>query len=337
MAMMRVVTAFLALLLFASVAHAETAVCPQRNLLTELQQTDPAKAESVLKELAATPNADSLFWKIEAPNKAKPSWLIGTAHVTDPRVTDIKPEIKELIAKASTLVLELKEIANKPGMARAIARRTKLISMPEGQSLWDVIPDDKEAAIRTHPYLAPGQEELLAAHQPWVVAVMLSTPPCERNRAMVGVPTLDEKLALHAQIASVPIVGLETLDEQLGAMAGMAIEDQAEQLIATAALGADAEAYFQTVVELYLARQVAAYVPLVKLTLPQAMSESFLRSFVYFENTLIEKRNRVMAERARAFVNKGNAFIAVGALHLPGETGVVELLREAGYKVMKAE
>jgi hypothetical protein len=335
--MMRVLTAFLALSVLASVTRAETAACPHRNLLTELQQKDPAKAESVLKDFAATPNADSLFWKIEAPNKAKPSWLMGTAHVTDPRVTEIRPEIKERVSKSSVLVLELKEIANRPGMARAIARRTELTSMPEGQSLWDIIPDDKEFAIRTHPFLEPGQEDLLFSHQPWFVAIILATPPCERQRARVGIATLDEKLGLQAQFGSVPIAGLETLDEQIGALAGMPLDDQVEYLIATADLGAGGEAYFQTIVELYLSRQAAAAIPLMKATLPQPISGDFEKSFAYFESALIEKRNIVMAERAKAFIDKGNAFIAVGALHLPGKTGVVELLREAGYKVTKAE
>jgi uncharacterized protein YbaP (TraB family) len=40
-----------------------------------------------------------------------------------------------------------------------------------------------------------------------------------------------------------------------------------------------------------------------------------------------------MAERALPFLEEGGAFIAVGALHLPGEAGLVELLRAKGYTV----
>lgn len=48
---------------------------------------------------------------------------------------------------------------------------------------------------------------------------------------------------------------------------------------------------------------------------------------------LIRKRNRLMAKRAGDLLAKGNVFIAVGALHLPGDEGLVELIRKAGYKV----
>ena len=44
-------------------------------------------------------------------------------------------------------------------------------------------------------------------------------------------------------------------------------------------------------------------------------------------------RNHVMAERAAPILTKGNVFIAVGALHLPGEEGVVALLQKQGFKI----
>ena len=44
-------------------------------------------------------------------------------------------------------------------------------------------------------------------------------------------------------------------------------------------------------------------------------------------------RNKTMAESAEPILAKGNAFIAVGALHLPGPDGLIELLRKAGYTV----
>ena len=52
-----------------------------------------------------------------------------------------------------------------------------------------------------------------------------------------------------------------------------------------------------------------------------------------FKSLLLDTRNQRMAERAAPFIEDGNAFIAVGALHLPGETGLVQLLRDRGYKV----
>jgi hypothetical protein len=57
-------------------------------------------------------------------------------------------------------------------------------------------------------------------------------------------------------------------------------------------------------------------------------------AFAFVETKLIEKRNRLMFELADDLLKEGGAFIAVGALHLPGKDGLVELIRGSGYKVI---
>ena len=52
---------------------------------------------------------------------------------------------------------------------------------------------------------------------------------------------------------------------------------------------------------------------------------------------LIDKRNANMAERALPHLNAGSVLIAVGAMHLPGEAGLVHLLRERGFEITPAE
>ena len=52
---------------------------------------------------------------------------------------------------------------------------------------------------------------------------------------------------------------------------------------------------------------------------------------------MVTSRNKVMVERAEPILAKGNAFMAVGALHLPGAEGLVEDFRKAGYTVTAAD
>ncbi len=51
------------------------------------------------------------------------------------------------------------------------------------------------------------------------------------------------------------------------------------------------------------------------------------------QQDLVVKRNHTMVSRALGLLERGNAFIAVGALHLPGDDGLVELFGKAGYKL----
>jgi hypothetical protein len=61
------------------------------------------------------------------------------------------------------------------------------------------------------------------------------------------------------------------------------------------------------------------------------------KAFESAEKSLLVTRNLGMRDKALAFLEEGNAFIAVGGLHLPGRQGLVTLLREAGYTVTAVE
>ena len=71
--------------------------------------------------------------------------------------------------------------------------------------------------------------------------------------------------------------------------------------------------------------------PVLKTLSPEEKDDD--GGYAAFEEAMISNRNVTMAERAMPIIDKGNAFIAVGALHLPGEKGVPQLLSERGYTV----
>jgi uncharacterized protein YbaP (TraB family) len=50
---------------------------------------------------------------------------------------------------------------------------------------------------------------------------------------------------------------------------------------------------------------------------------------------LLDVRNKAWMPRLKSELSKGNAFVAVGALHLPGEVGLIELLRDSGFQITK--
>ncbi len=311
------------------------AACTGKNLLEEMKKSSPQDAAAVLKEMAAEPNQGPLLWKIEKRGIKKPSWLMGTMHVTDTRVVTLSESVKTKIKNASVMVLELKEIQNKQALAAKMQSFTQAFNMPDDQTIWDVIPDDQEALLKSNPLIAmmpPGQIDHL---QPWVVAQALNLPFCEQLRQPFKF-SLDETLAQRAQLSGIAIEGLETPEEQIKVLSGIAMKDQAEGLVLLVQRKLPAEDIYFTMVELYLTRQVSALFPLMK-RLPGVRDEMENEATKKFMFDLIEKRNVIMAERAQKYLDQGNAFIGVGAAHLAGKTGVVELLRKAGYIVTPAE
>jgi uncharacterized protein YbaP (TraB family) len=62
------------------------------------------------------------------------------------------------------------------------------------------------------------------------------------------------------------------------------------------------------------------------------MGPAYVRTLV---KRLIDDRNKVMVERMATLLTQGNAFIAVGAAHLPGEAGILHLLELRGYRISR--
>jgi hypothetical protein len=88
-------------------------------------------------------------------------------------------------------------------------------------------------------------------------------------------------------------------------------------------------------VQLYLGRQIGVIWPL-QLALAEQVGVA-PDAFTSLEHSLLATRNLGMRENAVPHLAQGGAFIAVGALHLPGRHGLVALLREAGYTVTPVE
>ena len=329
--MTRLVTLLVFLFIgLASVRADDMPACTGVDLLAKMKREDPAAYDAVMAEARAVPNHEALLWKIERGDIA-PSHLLGTAHVTDPRVTTLSPEIKEALFHADNLALELEEIASRERSAKAAFGLARYMVMPPGQTLWDLIPDDQETLVRDNLNLAPGAANGFFGYQPWVVAMALGMPLCESSRAKSGLMPLDMKLAVEATAKGIPVHGLETMEEQFSIIAAMPMDQQLDYLMAVARNAAAVPDQFETLVSLYQQRLVTAMIPMMLKIQPLKTGEAEVLEYV--ERDLIVKRNHKMAERALPLLEEGNVFIAVGALHLPGRQGLVELLRQAGYKL----
>ncbi len=329
--MKRIAAAAFALLVSFGPVFAEAPpACTGIDLLEQLKTARPADYAAVMAEARAVPNGDTIFWRIERDG-IEPSFLFGTAHVTDPRVTEMSPMIEDALAGAATVALELKELRDKQEFALSVMAQAKLMVLPPGQSLWDLIPDADEPLLRDNVNLPKHAAQSIFGYQPWVVAAMLTIPPCEQAREQAGLAPLDMMIAAEATKHGTPLVGLETVEEQLSVFAAMPLDLQVKYLLAVAKLGTKTQDYFETLISLYDQRLITGYIPLTLRLEPSDAESEKMMAFV--EQDLTIKRNRTMMRRAEVLLAKGDAFIAVGALHLPGSQGLVELIRSAGYKV----
>jgi uncharacterized protein YbaP (TraB family) len=310
----------------------EPPLCNGKNILADLAVSAPRLSAKLMAAEKTVPNGQAILWRIaDKTGKTPPSHLFGTIHLTDPRVHALPDEARNAIDKASTIALEVKEVVDPREHARAYLRNARFMAMPLGQDMWDLIPDAEEKFIRAAPQIPEDRMITLGAVQPWVIGFTLSYPMCELERQKADFPLLDRAIGQIALARGIPVVGLEKIEEQMAALAGAPLEDQARFLVAVAKYGKQIEDLMETYEQLYLERRIATMWLLSVQGLPSDQPDP--RMSAYVEEMMINKRNRLMLERSLPLLAEGNAFIAVGAGHLPGDQGLVELFRKAGYEV----
>lgn len=259
--------------------------------------------------------AHGLLWRIET-DRAAPSYLFGTLHSDDPRVTALPNQVRDSFDRARSFTMEM--VADDA----AVATMAAFMFFNDGRTLPGILGDALYAETRKVLAAEGLPQTGLERQKPWVVVVMLSTP-----RPRDGV-FLDLALQARAQAQSKPIHGLETVAEQLSIFDDLPMADQIALLKDTLRLQPQARALLEEITRAYLARNLARM-----MTLADKHRPADARVYDALMKRLITQRNVRMASRMRARLAEGNAFIAVGAAHLPGPDGLLNLLERAGYRV----
>ncbi len=314
-------------------AQAQEVVCEGNNLLEVLAREQPDLLAEIEAEAAKIPNGDSLLWRIEKDG-TKPSWLYGTMHVADPRVLEMKKSARAAYDNADTVVVELAEVTNLQGAMAGLMADPGLTMLPDGKTLQDLLDKEDLAEIEAILEERGIPMTFVSRMKPWMVFSLISIPECELVRRSRGEEFLDKQLATGALERGKALKGLETVKEQLSVLSGLPLDVQAVLLADTAALGPVLNDATTTMTELYLEGNLGMIMPLLQsATVDPNAAEDKTGAYAKFEQDLIQSRNHTMAERAQPMLNDGNVFVAVGALHLPGEEGLVQLLRNNGFTV----
>lgn len=304
------------------------ASCKGINLLEKLKAEDNEAYERILLEASNVVNSESIFWKVEKEGQ-KASWLFGTMHMADPEISTIKEPIKNAILASDALIIESVDALDPVAAQQAMGRLAHLTLLADG-TLRDLVEDDLEDELEAAVTIRGIPMQLADRMQPWLIATTISLPVCEIQRKQTGEKVLDAALAEFAKTSGKEIKGLESIEEQLTALASLPQEYHVSALEETLSSGSLATDMIETLKQSYLNGKMGVVFPLMKEVMPKSgKGEGALQ----LQEVLIDKRNVLMADRAEPILKEGSAFIAVGALHLPGETGLVKLLREKGYTV----
>ncbi|MDH3309964.1 MAG: TraB/GumN family protein [Gammaproteobacteria bacterium] len=290
-------------------------------LILPLWTSAPHAALPATKSAAdVTPETASRFtkgllWKIESPN-IPASYVFGTIHSDDKRVTALPEPVSRSLNDAKQFVME------------AIVDGDALVSMAEvmffndDRTLEQVIGQklyrDTKKALSARGMPTQGIEK----QKPWAVMMALSMPTPKTGEY------LDFVLQAHVTRMNKPVSGLESIAEQLSVFNDLSLSDQIALLEDTVRAQSTLDRQFEELHQAWLARDLGAIMALAEKYKPGD-------DRLYFDvmDRLLNQRNLRMVERMGPILKEGSAFIAVGAAHLPGETGLLYRLEKAGYRV----
>jgi uncharacterized protein YbaP (TraB family) len=320
--------AFLLGVLTLSLAEAEPPKACQGSDLTQVAGVAAAHAARA-DDLV---NGDGLMWRIERPGLA-PSFLFGTIHSTDESALEVARRAAQFINGSKVAATELGGPMDSIQKANITAATlAKALDRDHDTFEGAIAPEDRE---RIDKFIAGlGYPTEFAHHlKPWFLAILTALPACEAEREARDLPEVDQFLAETAKDLGVKVIGLETPEEQLDAIATLR-PDVAATLLTLAARdpGLNDDLY-ATMLRLYRESRPAEIVAVADAV--GGLNEAERAAEDEFMRKLLQDRNAIMAERAAPLLASGGAFIAVGALHLAGKTGLIERFRTMGYTVTK--
>lgn len=263
----------------------------------------------------AQTNEKSLLWKISGKGLSQPSYLYGTIHITCD--ANLPAKVKEAMNKTNQLCLELDM-----DDANMQVEMMSSMMMKNGVTMQSLATDEDFALVDEFLIKNLGfSAKLLNTVKPFMVSAMLYPK-------MMDCPmqSVEAELMKISSEQNETTIGLETVTEQLTVFDAIPYQDQMDELVKTAKsdLVRDSKE-LKEMLDLYKSEDIQAMIEFTKNS-DNAMTSKF-------DDELLNNRNQNWISRIEKIVKEKPTFFGVGAAHLGGELGVINLLRKYGFTV----
>jgi uncharacterized protein len=271
-------------------------------------------------------NGESLMWRLDPPGGGAPSYVVGTMHLVDER---LDPAVARAIGRLEEAGALAVEIDIDDDVAQRMGERMHL---PPGRDLAAMIGPDRFASLAAIAAEYGMPAEALVQVAPWAAAMMIGIPADQLEATAAGAPELDQQLVDAAVVRGLPVASLETIDEQIDAFAAGPEADQVVFLAHMIEGHAGLARRYAEMLDRYVADDLAGLMALGLAGIDTGDPEVTAR----LVEAVLLVRNRRMAARMVPLLEAQPHLVAVGAMHLPGREGVLELMRNRGWTVTRA-
>lgn len=318
---------------FAGLALPAAALCTGESYLDTMTE---AQRAALSEAVADMPYATGLTYRAERGDDRLT--IVGTMHIYDPRLEIIRARVAADVRAADLVLLEA-TAKEEEQLRDLITTDPSLIFITEGPTLPELLEEDvwqqlSQAATQRN---IPGF--MAAKMQPWYLSLMLSIPACAMGDMMAGATGLDRMIAADATAAGVPVQALEPFDTLFTLFDAAPVTEQIDMLRINMLDPAHQSRMFVAMLNRYFAEDVGRLWEMGRIALQDAPGIAPAEAqamFAEMEDLLLITRNRnwipVITE---ATETHDDIVVAVGAAHLIGNDGILQLLENEGWTVSR--
>lgn len=258
---------------------------------------------------------NAVLWKISGNGLSKPSYLMGTVHMTcdaslDKNILKALDETNQLYLEYDMDSPTLSEEMSAEAFMKDGKKMSQLVSPKDFKSVRDYVKKNFDMELTT-----------VEEYKPFMLTTMIYSKILD-----CPAQSYENELITVTKSQKEEVYGLETVKEQMQVFEDIPYEVQMQEIVRTANGGFEKDiAEYKSMLDAYAHKDINKLQKITKET------ENIL--FIKYNDVLITNRNKNWIPRIDKIVKETPTFFGVGALHLGGKEGIIKLLRKKGYKV----
>jgi uncharacterized protein YbaP (TraB family) len=270
-----------------------------------------AQTKQVSKE------SNSLLWKISGKGLTKPSYLFGTMHILCAEDIKISENFRNVINGSDLIYFEV-DMDN----MMEILGSLRYLKMSDNKKLSDLLSAEDYQKVKDYFTKNAGMIPfpMMESFKPFFLSSMMSdqSMDCPSKEGM------ETAIMKEAKTSNKEIKGLETIQFQASVFDSIPYERQAKELVKAIDSPSSDVDHTKELVAVYKAQD------LDKIQSMTVQEDGVLSEYL---DLLLYNRNANWAGKMAQLMPANSILFAVGAAHLPGDKGVIALLKKSGYTV----
>ncbi len=268
------------------------------------------------------PLTNALLWKIEGQGLTEPSYLYGTIHLIDSKAYYLPNGTLAAIDNTKKMVFEI-DMNEMNDMSNMMSIMNQAF-MNDGKTLKDLISEEDYKMVDAHFAKIGMPLMMLERMKPMFLTVFASGDMDPSGLQNGSMKSYEMEFMDIAKSSNMPMAGLETIEFQMSVFDSIPYQAQADMLIETIKAGDSGSDQMKEMVEMYKSQNINAMIAMIT-DEGEQLSE--------YEDVLLSKRNTAWISGMKTMMSEMPTFFAVGAGHLAGKKGVINLLKKEGYKL----